>query len=498
MSFLSLPNEIILQIAEDLLPTQLNSLSRVNRRLANLISHVLLESLFRTRSPDLGALALFNAAERNDWRVVKRLVDRGIFTFAGNGLLLNHAVEKTRSERVVATLLAYGVAADAWSPGGGRVRDTPLSIAVDLGCWDIARLLLGRKDVDPNGRGSGTPLIAAVKKNDISMARLLLSNPLTKIDPDTGLSPPSYGIRTSESVVGRNVPLQIALEKEYLEMVLLLLVDERIDVNTPFNTGWSPLHLAASKGNETIVRVLLSDPNIRVSAQNYRGWTPLHQAVDENFVAIARILLSDERSDVNAGPPYHRTALHIAVQNKNLTLVQLLLNDERTKVNLGPPYYHPTPLHLAAQLGALDILNRLLRDPRIDVNVVDDLGQTPLHLAAATPNGNALEYLLRDGRVDVNVINSYGETPLDVAKKKGREKAALALISRRDLVAEMKKKEGVSSLSLIDSMVGSKEAVFVPSQGIGEITKSKVETTAQKGFGRRLKDVVTGLTMRRR
>jgi len=483
MSFLSLPNEIILQIAEDLLPTQLTSLSRVNRRLANLISHVLLESLFRTRSPDLGALALFNAAERNDWRAVKCLVDRGIFTFADNGLLLNHAVEKTRSERVVATLLAYGVAADAWLPGGGRVRKTPLSIAVDLGCWDIARLLLTRKDVDPNGRGSGEPLIAAVTKNDISMARLLLSNPLTKIDP---------------TAMGGKVPLQIALENEYLEMVLLLIVDERINVNASFNTGWSPLHLAASKGNETIVRVLLSDPNICVSAQNYRGWTPLHQAVDENLVAIARILLSDERSDVNAGPPYHRTALHLAVKNKNLTLVQLLLNDERTKVNLGPPY-HLTPLHLAVQLGTLDILSRLLRDPRIDVNVVGDSGQTPLHLAAAAPDGGAVEYLLRDGRVDVNAINSYGETPLCIAVKKGRGEAASALRSRRkDLVAEIKKQEGVSSLSLINSVVESKEAVLVPGQGIGEITRSMVGMPTQKGLGRMLKDAVTGLTMRRR
>ena len=476
MSFLSLPNEIILQIAEDLPPTQLNSLLRVNRRLANLISHVLLESLFRTRSPDLGALALFNAAERNDWRVVKRLVDRGIFTFAGNGLLLNHAVEQTRSERVVATLLAYGVEADTWIQGGGRVRKTPLCIAVDLSCRDIARLLLGRKDVDPNGRGGGAPLIAAVRKNDISMARLLLSNPLTKVNPTD---------------VNEDAPLQIALEEEYLEMVLLLIVDKRIDVNATFNTGWSPLHLAASKGNETIVRVLLSDPNICVNAQNHRGWTPLHQAIDGNFVVIARILLSDERLDVNMGPPYHRTALHLAVQNENLTLVQLLLNDERTKVNFGPPY-HLTPLHYAAQQGALDILSHLLQDPRIDVNAADGYNRTPLHLAAATANEETLEHLLRDERVDINAKNSYNETPLDVAVKKGREKAAFALNSRRDLVAEMKKSV------LIDSVVGGKGAVFVPNQEIGEIAMSKVEMPAQKGFGRRLKDVVTGLTMRRR
>ncbi|CUS13547.1 unnamed protein product, partial [Tuber aestivum] len=193
MSFLSLPNEIILQIAEGLSPAQLNSLLRANRRLANLIPHVLLETLFRTCSPRLGAFALFNAAERNDWRVVKRLVDRGILAFAGP-----------------------------------RFMKTPLWIAADMGCRDIVRLLLAREDVDPNGQGldsrtdvnaafntGWSPLHLAASTGNETIVRILLSDPSIRVNAQNhrGWTPLHQAVCEGSAAVAR-----------------ILLSDERSDV----------------------------------------------------------------------------------------------------------------------------------------------------------------------------------------------------------------------------------------------------------------------------
>lgn len=75
MSFLDLPNKIILLISRKQSPCELDSLPRVSRFLAGLLAPALLDSAFLGRLSGYGKRALYSAAKyRNNVGVLHRAV----------------------------------------------------------------------------------------------------------------------------------------------------------------------------------------------------------------------------------------------------------------------------------------------------------------------------------------------------------------------------------------------------------------------------------------
>ena len=212
-------------------------------------------------------------------------------------------------------------------------------------------------------------------------------------------------------------PLIIAVEKNFVDIIELLLEHENIDVNIKNNYNQTPLIIAVEKNFVDIVKLLLGHNNIDVNIQNNYNQTPLHIALYTNN-DIVKLLLEYKDININLINKYGETPLHIAANNNNIDIVKLLLL-QRNDINVNLiNEYGETPLHIAANNNNTDIVNLLLKNGNIKVNIKNKNDNTPLHIAANNNNIDIVELLLEREDIKVNIKNYYDETPLHIALKK--------------------------------------------------------------------------------
>ena len=254
MPFLQLPNELILLIAHELNDfPNLNALLRTNRRLASLLSHEIINMVFRNRASRYARRLLFSAASRVDRPTCEHLIqERRILDMVRfrDGTAL-HAAISGQSATVIRTLLrCSGIDVNEPNPSGR----TPLLHAVERGHVAAVRLLLRRRDIDVN------------------------------FESDTCWN-----------------ALHVAVFENYVEVALALLEDPRTDVNRQRRNGLSALHLAAREGHGRMVVALLTRRDIEVNTVTEGGHTPLRLAEARGFRGVAHVLVADERVDIGWG-----------------------------------------------------------------------------------------------------------------------------------------------------------------------------------------------------
>lgn len=193
--------------------------------------------------------------------------------------------------------------------------DTALTIAIDLGHLEIARLLLECPRTDPNlARTSGlTPLaVAAMETGDKDMVSLLINR--SDIKPSLARLQVDAEAGTIEHEVRRTAPLALAIVKNRMEIVPLLLARGDIQVNIRDWNKQTPLHLAVQYGRDKAVRMLLDREDVDVNALDKGGLPaalfavvkPVAELVDEedrlaNYEKsgmILKMLFADERFDI--------------------------------------------------------------------------------------------------------------------------------------------------------------------------------------------------------
>ncbi len=121
-----------------------------------------------------------------------------------------------------------------------------------------------------------TSLIISAYCNSIYSLKFLLSFP--QIDPN------------KTTYKKHNPPLHIAVHKNFLNYVEIILNDSRIDVNKINRDGNTALHFAAMQGNFEILKILLSKNNIDISPKNFKGETPLKIAENNKYDDIIKYI----------------------------------------------------------------------------------------------------------------------------------------------------------------------------------------------------------------
>ncbi|KAK8849291.1 hypothetical protein M9Y10_018660 [Tritrichomonas musculus] len=154
--------------------------------------------------------------------------------------------------------------------------------------------------------------------------------------------------------------LHVAVEKENIDIIKLLLSCNDIDVNLLYKSHLgscieddqkTALHIAVKKSNPEIVKLLLSCKKIDVNCIKskfrlpyYNNETALHIAVENENTEIVLLLLSCKNIDVNiymesgsvaAAHLCHKmTALFMAVKKGNLEIVNALCSHKSTNIEL--------------------------------------------------------------------------------------------------------------------------------------------------------------------
>jgi ankyrin repeat protein len=256
---------------------------------------------------------------------------------------------------------------------------------------------IGRRGQAPADGGALTPLIMAVRANDLESVKVLLEAG-AEVNQTTG-----YGWS----------PLLVATQNRYYGLAKFLL-ERGADPNLPNNGGWVPLYLATDNRN-----IENGDYPVRKGDLDHLEFIKL--LLDKGANVNARMKDSTETRTVFTNQWLDEngaTAFLRASQSGDIELMKLLLArgaDPKIATVLGV-----TALHVAAGIGWVEGITyewsadatleatRMLLDLGLDPNAQADTGRVALHGAAHKGHTRVVKLLAdRGAKLDVK---DYGNT----------------------------------------------------------------------------------------
>ncbi|PWW74906.1 ankyrin [Tuber magnatum] len=306
-----------------------------------------------------GRRALYSAAQREDVITVGSLLVRGILTFIcdqpGKEVHFLHTAVKTESRNTIRTLLTCGLPSFVRAKYG----KTPLATAAEAGNVGAVEALIGSAQVDVNAKDvwDRTPLWLAAWNGYAGVVGFLLGR--TDVEANSQQSNTDFN--------GHETPLAIACRCGHASVVQELLADERVDVNSRDDAGFTPIHLSITNSRSDILRLLLSHSFVDPLVPHVSGRTPLHTAAElGNLDAFRQLLGHPNITDPNIPAADNWTPLGLAAWNGREGIVRALVNDGRVNVN-GIAGASQTAVFLAAKRMWLRVVKELLEVKGVDV-----------------------------------------------------------------------------------------------------------------------------------
>ncbi|KAJ5995607.1 hypothetical protein N7481_002584 [Penicillium waksmanii] len=310
---------------------------------------------------------------------------------------------------------------------------------------------------------SSADLLAAIEKENLTSALLLVTYPASKMEneqkgkalllaamhgwaqvvfallqlissPDfrdsRGRTPLSYAAQKGHIDALTETPLSYASEAGFQEVTRLLLRDSRVSPDNRDNDGRTPLWWAAQIGHKDIVTQLLLNKKVDPDAMDNNGLTPLWWAVQNGHKDIVTQLLQNKKVNPDTMDNNGRTPLWGAVQKGHKDIVtQLLLNKKVDPDAMDN--YGLTPLWWAVQNGHKDIVTQLLQNEKVNPDAKDNNGQTLLLWAVQEGHKDIVTQLLLNKKVDPNVKDNDGRTPLWAAVQEGHKDIVIQLLQNK-------------------------------------------------------------------
>ena len=282
---------------------------------------------------------------------------------------------------------------------------------IELAC----ELIRANADVNIQDEDGYTPLMHAVRNENIDMVKLLLFHP----DANPNI----------QSKIGMTALIASVLQGS-TSISNLLLSDARTDINlAEYTYGYNALSWAIARDRFSVVtsiinrsdwepnpRIMGTEPVIMLAAIKY--WKLGNERVNK--------ILSNPDLDINAQDADGETALISASRGGRLDLVNKLLAKPGIDVNLYMFRSGETALAAASRFGHLSIVNALLKVPGVKINnehIAEHWG-TPLSGAAYNGHIHIVERLLKVDGIDVNTLDGDRKSAYYWARETGHEEIA--------------------------------------------------------------------------
>lgn len=474
MALLQLPNELLLQIGEQLslLPeaSHLNAFLRTNRRLASLVQPIIDKIAVPV---DLGRRkrVLHWASEKGYERLVGALLDNGGYVGAldCNGWTpLLHAAANGYVG-IIDKLLGKGANIEAKSYWGDR--ETALHCAALEGQEAAVKILVERgAELEIKSKSRSTALLFAVEFE---------KEPIVKFLIDSGAS-----VNTQKDNENGNAAIHLAIQNED-ERILVLLLESGANVKSRNHCGDTALHLAvADISRHEMVKVLL-EKGADFALRNQRDETPIHiAATNNNTEAVFRMLRMGAATVINARDVDNNTPLlcaaasseNIDIKSANSNRLSRHRSFERLSRRGTDPIHDARAASIAIESTKNEII-RMLLENGADVNHQGKRQQTALHLAVVSGYEDMARILIEKG-ADITLKDENNCTALDLVGEylhKYRESGAAG---RGTVLGLLQLLRNESGLSRRDSTQGSPG-------GLRELGLSKRDSTCGSPGGLR-------------
>lgn len=374
----------------------------------------------------LGRTPLMIASRTGDVEAIKVLLDHGADVNAkeslrgttplmwaadeGHAAAIRFLIERGADFRARSNMADRGRGADlgpfrpVLGPRAGQVPgvvtpEPPAAVAPRKGASGAAGKAAApvRRRESVKDGGALTPLVYAVRANDLDSVKVLLAAG-ADVNQTTG-----YGWS----------PLLVATQNRYYKLGAYLL-DHGADVNVANKGGWTPLYLATDNRN-----IEAGDYPVRKGDMDHLDYIKLLLEKGANVNARikdsteTRTVFTDQWLDENGATAFLR-----ASQSGDLILMKLLLaHGADPKIDT---VWHVTALQVAAGIGWVEGVTyewsedstleavKMLLDLGLDVNGQADTGRTALHGAAHKGRPAVVQVLVDHGaKLDVR---DYGNT----------------------------------------------------------------------------------------
>lgn len=278
---------------------------------------------------------------------------------------------------------------------------SPLHVAVESRIHEIVNLLIrAGADVNVRNNNGQTPFYIATKHDLHTMMKSLIrAGADVNLCSDRGF-PPIHHPVTSRLI-----------HIEQAEKTLKLLLAEKADVNSPYNSGNTPIFWAVQRQRAEMVRRLII-AGAEVNVCNSDGDTPIGIACASKTSYTKRItyLLIRAGADVNVCNSDGESSLCIVIKNHHYSLIGMLIS-AGADVNVCDK--DGTPLFLLMRYCSPTHFKQCI-DAGVDVNVCDMHGNTASHKQAIQRDWESVFVLWYCG-ADLSIKNKVGKTALDVA-----------------------------------------------------------------------------------
>lgn len=434
MSFLQLPNELILDIAEYLEPLQLKNLYfflRASKRLAYLLIPLLRR--FAVNEKYMMNALCWSAAIRNEG-MVRYLVDHGasdlvVTDIAGNGHAgdLDIPQRSGNDEELVKLVLEKGpnlVVSSFSTESPKHSRAAPaLHQALRRNYNSLARILLEMgADVSAWSYGSTALHYAAFTRDETIIKKLLESGAdTTAVNPE-GMTPlhiaAVHGNESLLSLLLQHGADTMSIDAHGRTPISLLmdcftLVPPKLQKSSPQDQEENEDSPERSQTKLRKVRLMLEQGNI--AYKDRVGNTGLHRAAFFRDEALAKTLLKRGVKTAACGPN-ERTALHLAAMSGCSIIIREMVENYSADM-MAQDRYGNTPLHLAIQYKRRRVVS-LLTWMGADIDIADKCGRTAMHWAAGMGEADVVRLLLSKG-ANNTVRDNDGRTPLFLAAELG-------------------------------------------------------------------------------
>lgn len=365
------------------------------------------------------------------------------------GQTLLHIAALKNDASLVGFLLAFDPDTELTDSNG----DTPLSAAVNNGCYAAAAALAGSDAyIFPKNNAGMSVYRIAEGKGSVALHAIINGKTTAQQDAfgKTALHHAAENLNEEAAAIiikeagdfsvedlSGKTPLAYVYEKPLdpaaprMAAALLLAGAEPLygdfsyfetavlkrNLSMRFDEGKTPLHIAAEKGDDGFVDYLIAN-GAQINAKDSSSSTPLHEAVRNGKIQSATLLIQSG-ADVNVRDSAGNTPLHLVMPvNSRRPLFATLLQagaDPNIK-----DIYGETPLHITARITMEPDLISSLVNAGADLNERNKKGATPLSLAIERNQIQQANFFVRLG-ADIHAEDIDETTALTKALANGLE-----------------------------------------------------------------------------
>ena len=312
---------------------------------------------------------------------------------------------------------AWCLSSDATAEWDVRKSANALHVAAWSGLTLVIKDLIHQGiDVDSKDPKYGqTPLMYACRRGQTAAVRFLLQH---------GANVNMYSHRGS-------CLIHEAVNARSLDVLQILLEDDKIDVNAPhlMKYGMAALAIAAHEDYPEIAIALLQHDKVEINIEDLKGNTALSHAIAAAGIEVAECILDRQERGVILDTKNWKgsTALSLAAEKGMDYLVVKLLSkgaDPSVKDDQGGG----TAILRAIGGNRLSTV-RIMLEHGVDIDCLDDEDRGLLH-GAATDGRDEIVQLLLDKGLDPDCIDKRGKTPLHDASRGGYFTTVRTLLDR--------------------------------------------------------------------